>query len=257
VWPVLALLAALIAVWLFIVWALLTEGSYLGGPFVRWSYDALARWYERKWRSPEYQTPETTQTLFIAPVLDVAGDSPSARVLDLACGTGRGSRLLLAEPRFVGTITAIDFSPGMLARFREALAALPPAQRERVSIQERDLRLWRCPDPESYDAALFLEAVELIPGSDRVLFEAAGALKPGGVFVTTRVGDRFRWLFRSRRQSTAEFTARLHNCGLIAVAMTPWRSRYNVVTARKADSLFARMPISAGAPQIEFSTKSG
>jgi len=52
-------------------------------------------------------------------------------VLDLACGTGR---IAIALARQGFAVTALDRSPGMLARFRAKLAEEPPVVRDRIAI---------------------------------------------------------------------------------------------------------------------------
>lgn len=223
----------LLLLWCVWMWTLLTEGSYLGGFIVRWSYDLFARRYEGKWQAAEYTSPELTEELFLGPILSAAGNNARARVVDLACGTGRGSRLLLADPRFLGRIVAVDFSAGMLDRFRAALAAMPEESQQRVSILQQDVVAWSPAAEEHFDAAMFLEAAELIPGSDRAIRTACQALRPGGVLVTTLVGRKFRRLFSGRGQSEDELRELLTECGLVDISIRPWRSRYDVVTARK------------------------
>ncbi len=219
-------------------WLMLTEWRFLGSGFVRRSYDWLAPWYEGKWKAPEYQSAETNERLFIDPVLEATGDNPRARVVDLACGTGRVSLLLLARREFRGRIEAVDFSQGMLARFREHLAARGADQRARVKLIPLDLRDWRCDEPGSIDAVWFLEAAELVPRLPQLVREIAAALRPGGVLVTTRVGRRFVWLFRGRHQKGNAMKELLVANGLEVVHTDKWRTRYDVLTARRlSDSL--------------------
>ncbi|MEQ8789201.1 MAG: class I SAM-dependent methyltransferase [Pirellulaceae bacterium] len=214
-------------------WLALTEYSFLGSRFVRLSYDLMARWYEGKWKQPEYESPEQTQRLFMQPILSVAAEDPRSHVLDFACGTGRISLALLACPQFQGRITAYDFSGGMLARFREHLAELPEEAATRVEIVQQDLNEWKCDEPGSCQAATLLEAAELIKGFPALVGEISHALTPDGVFLTTRVGARFQWLFRGRGQSEADLRRLLEDNGFDRIEIHPWRNRYDVVVARK------------------------
>ncbi len=215
------------------VWSMLTEWSYLDRRLVRRSYDWLAPWYEGKWQSGEYQSEKLNRELFLAPLLKVVANQPQARVLDLACGTGRVSRLLLAEPRFQGRLVGMDFSQRMLEKFRQHLSLASEVQRNRVHLIQQDVQQWTCDRPQTFDAVLLLEAAELIPQLPRLMEQIATALKPGGVLVTTQVGKKFAWLFAGRHQKGDAMTKLLCDHGFEIVRMSAWRKRYDVVLARR------------------------
>src|SRR5262245_24400544 len=101
--------AILIVVIGFVIWAALTEFSYFGTGSIRKFYDSIARRYDQKFRSAHYG-PEIMRRLWLEPLREAVGSSPAARVLDLACGTGRMTGLLLGEDWFQGSIVAIDQS---------------------------------------------------------------------------------------------------------------------------------------------------
>jgi ubiquinone/menaquinone biosynthesis C-methylase UbiE len=224
------LILGLIVVLVF-VWMMLTEWSYVGTGCVRRSYDWLAPWYEDKWRSAEYQSEEINQRLFLLPLLELTQGNPDARVLDLACGTGRVSLSLLQSSEFKGQIHGVDFSSGMLNKFREHLETTDGLER-RVSLTEMDLKEWTCGRPATYDAVLLLEAAELIPNLPRLMNQIGLALKPGGLLITTQVGRRFVWLFRSRFQKPGAMEKLLADCGLEFLGSSAWRQRYDIVFAK-------------------------
>ena len=111
----------------------------------------------------------------------------AARVLDLGCGEGRLINALLGEPS-ISAITGLDVSHRALeaANRRLRLEALPPRQRERVtllhgSLTYTDKRL------SGHDAAVAMEVIEHIDAPRLDAFEEAvfGAAKPKAVIITT------------------------------------------------------------------------
>src|SRR5512134_1236449 len=71
--------------------------------------------YER-YLVPTLFTPWATDLVTLAAL------KPGERVLDVACGTGAVTRLAAQRVGPTGTVTGLDFTPGMLAVAR----ALPP-----------------------------------------------------------------------------------------------------------------------------------
>lgn len=104
----------------------------------------------------------------------LVGDVRGARVLDLACGTGRHSiRLVDAGAR----VTAADFSRGMLAQARLRLAGRD------VAFVEADLTERLPFDDAAFDAVLCCLAVEHVRDLGHVCREVARVLRAGGAFV--------------------------------------------------------------------------
>lgn len=106
-----------------------------------------------------------------------------ARAVDLGCGDGRLLGLVLdARPEVVEAI-GLDSSPPMLDLARQRFAGDP-----RVAIREHDLGR-PLPDLGPLDVVVSGFAIHHLPHErKRELFaEAAGALRPGGVFVNLEV----------------------------------------------------------------------
>jgi len=105
------------------------------------------------------------------------------RALDLGCGDGRLSELVLTARPHIEAIVAVDCSPPMLALARERFVHEP-----RVEVVESDLN-----EPTtgwgSFDVILSGFAIHhLVDGRKRQLFaEAAALLEPGGVFINLEV----------------------------------------------------------------------
>jgi SAM-dependent methyltransferase len=98
---------------------------------------------------------------------------PSARVLEIGCGTGAVTRVLAGQ-RDVVEVVGIDPSPVFVHRARE-LAAGEPA----MVSEEGDGRALRFADHD-FDVVVLHTTLCHIPEPDRVLGEAFRVLRPGG-----------------------------------------------------------------------------
>jgi SAM-dependent methyltransferase len=147
-------------------------------------YDLLAP----KFESTDYATPLPWIQACLSWVEDKypIRDNSDSRGADLACGTGRGCRVLR---QFCETVDGFDFSDGML---REA---------QRLSKDTSGLH-WLKDDlatislePDSYDRIVTFGAWgHILPDfRQRLLQQIVGALKPGGVFVTLTADDAKPW----------------------------------------------------------------
>jgi SAM-dependent methyltransferase len=105
----------------------------------------------------------------------IAGEVPRGSVLDLACGIGRLGKILSAGSH----VTGIDVSSVAIDRARERHKALPNFSF--VQMDAHDLRLV----DESFDAVLFIDAIEHVKDAERVIAETARVLRPGGAVLLT------------------------------------------------------------------------
>lgn len=102
------------------------------------------------------------------------------KILDLGCGSGRGSKPLFDRGFFV---IGIDFSDTMLQLARNRAPA--------VSFQKMDMRKLKFAD-ESFDGIWSSFSLIHIPKKDvkKVLKECKRVLKPGGImFISTSLGE--------------------------------------------------------------------
>lgn len=103
--------------------------------------------------------------------------APGRRLLDLTCGPGLYA-VALAERGL--RVTGVDFSPASIAYARRLAEERGAA--ERCEFIEADVRAYT-PQPEAYDAALFLYGqLAVFPRDEAMalLRMAAAALRPGG-----------------------------------------------------------------------------
>lgn len=209
-----ALLAAL-AYWELV----LAEGAHLGPRVVALLYDLVARGYDGiKQFDPAYE-----EWFIGEPLAQALSRVRNPLVLDVATGTGRLPRTLLAQPSFAGHIIGLDSSRAMLAQ-----AALSASDRLTLIWQTASCLPF---DDHTFDAVTCLEALEFMPDTVKALGEIVRVLQPGGVLlVTNRVGAWARFL-PGHTQSPPAFEALLASFGLEQIQTQTWQVEYNLVWA--------------------------
>ncbi len=212
------LLALLLPAWLY--WQLIiAEGVYLGPRVVRLLYD----WTARRYDAIKCFEAESEKWFLGEPLAGALVNLSSPRVLDVACGTGRLPKTLLAQPGFSGQIIGLDASRQML---KEAARALG----------DRVWFIWqsaeRLPFEEStFDAVTCLEALEFMPGPAQALTEMARVLRPGGLLlISNRIGPWTRWM-PGHTMSTPALMRLLETLGFERVKMHAWQVEYDLVWA--------------------------
>ncbi len=129
-------------------------------------------WFHRQGRydhGPEHTRLWQQEIVEVRDALD--GLRPSARILELACGTGLWTQQLA---RYAGTLTAIDASPEVLALNRAR------ARSAAVRYRQCDIFAW-VPD-ETYDLVFFGFWLSHVPPAMFAAFwdVLRAALAPGG-----------------------------------------------------------------------------
>lgn len=108
-------------------------------------------------------------------VADALGTAAGLAVVDIGCGGGRLAPILTEAREVVG----VDTDPDALARAGLRHAALPGFTFARMDAAQLDF-----PDG-SFDAALMLDLLDLLPDPAAALAEAARVLAPGGRLLVT------------------------------------------------------------------------
>ena len=174
---------------------------------------ALQRWYE---------TPA---------LLRLGGQlAPGARVLELGCGAGYGTELIL-ERFGADRVDAVDLDPAMVDRARRRLAR--HGERVRLATGDvTDLRRTLDAADGSYDAVFDFGILHHVEDWQAAVLDVARVLRPGGRFYFDEVtADAlatrgYRWLFdhpTQNRFTATEFVAELERQSL-AVGRR-WRTR--------------------------------
>ncbi len=115
----------------------------------------------------------------------------SCRVLEIACGTGTLSRMIV-----YASYHGLDISAAAveLARERSALIALPPGA-DPPSYEVADVCVWSNP-AQSFDVVVCVDAISSIRDQQLAMTKMAESLKPGGRLVLTTINrfvyDRIR-----------------------------------------------------------------
>jgi trans-aconitate methyltransferase len=216
----------------FLFWLVgFAEFSYFGNKGVKLLYNLFSPIYNFKWLSSKYQNKELNQRLFIEPLKEAFHDNPSGEFLDLACGSGRMSLMLLEQNFFEGRIEALDFSKGMLNQFSESLKKFGADKVERVKINFLDLADWQ--PQKKFQVVAFMEAGEFVPDFVKVISKISLSLTSGGRLLLTKPPD-WMWIFYpGRNQRAVDLTKLLESQGFASIKISDWTSRYQVVSAIK------------------------
>ncbi len=136
----------------------------------------------------------------------------SARILEIGCGTGSFSRLLLHYSAYHG----IDISPAAIELARHKSVRLPGGSQP--SYEAADFHDWAAP-PEAFDIVICIDAVAYFRDQQLALSKMAASLRPSGTVVLTTInpfvynrirrtssrplqeGSVSRWLSRSELHS--------------------------------------------------------
>jgi SAM-dependent methyltransferase len=157
------------------------------------------------------------QRTFEAPALERHGGRVrGGDVLEVGCGVGGGTRLLLErfEARHVD---AVDLDPEQVRRAAKRLRG-----ERRVVVGEGDVTSLPAEDAR-YDAVFDVGVLHHVPVWQDGLAEIARVLRPGGVFFFEEVTQRAleRWTYRTffehptdNRFTPDGFTSELHRHGL-------------------------------------------
>ncbi|GAA3228890.1 class I SAM-dependent methyltransferase [Pseudonocardia petroleophila] len=155
---------------------------------------------------------------------------PNARVLEVGCGAGYGTELILR--RFAAArVDALDLDPAMIGRAKRRLAGY--ADRVRLATGDMtDLRAALGAEDGSFDAVFDFAIVHHVLDWRAALGEIVRVLKPGGRFYFDEVTAAalatrgYRWLFdhpTEDRFTAQEFVAELERQGLQVGSR--WRTR--------------------------------
>ncbi|TWP34063.1 class I SAM-dependent methyltransferase [Leekyejoonella antrihumi] len=131
----------------------------------RWSFGAAAATYDRG--RPEWPA-ETLNWLIGAP-------AERREVLDLGCGTGKGTRGLVEHGH---RVTAVDTSMGMLEVLRDWRDELPDERTQQLVIRQGSAESLPVAD-DAVDAVVCLQAWHWFD-AQKAAAEVARVLRPGG-----------------------------------------------------------------------------
>jgi ubiquinone/menaquinone biosynthesis C-methylase UbiE len=135
------------------------------------------------------------QRHYEAPLLErLGGRTPGARVLEVGCGRGIGTEIIL--DRFGAThVTAVDLDPAMVSRAQRRLSPRRPRQ---VSLAVGDAAAIHAADA-AFDAVFDFGIIHHVPDWRSAVAEVARVLRPGGRFFFEEVTRHAltRWSYRT------------------------------------------------------------
>lgn len=110
---------------------------------------------------------------FAEALVALATPWPGERVLDIACGTGALTRLLVERVGPGGQVTGLDLGPGMLAVARERLGG--------PNVEWREASALAMPfQGASFDLVTCQQGLQFFPDRAKGMAEMRRVLKPGG-----------------------------------------------------------------------------
>ena len=131
------------------------------------AWDKLANWYSaRKEGSYEFK-------IQLPAILNLLGNLRGKSLIDIGCGPGNYS---LEFAKRGANVLGIDLSQKMLDKARNNAKMADV----KLTLQKSDARLIRCPD-NSFDIAVIILAIL----NEKIIKEAARALKPGGLLLVS------------------------------------------------------------------------
>ncbi len=151
-------------------------------------HDAAAHEYDAKWGIDFGATGQRQVRLKLVKALGGLDGQSFGDALEIGSGTGYFS-LNLLQLGVIGTLTATDISPGMLAQLAETAGALG-LDVETVATEAEELPF----DDESFDLVFGHAVLHHIPDLEKAFSEFRRVLRPGGVIAfagePSRYGDR-------------------------------------------------------------------
>ena len=192
-------------------------------------YDSIGLSYESVKRLPGGILERNNIRTVISPFLANPATGTRARVLDLACGTGYYSRLLLSWG--AAHVVGVDISSTMIEAAR---ASLSPSEAESLTFLVGDCSQPLVIDSGPFDVVLGSWLLNYAPSGaemTRMFLNISAQLKPGGHFVGLTPHpaadlDTFAALFDPASPSPLALHVRKYGVSVAYTAKTPDESGY-------------------------------
>ncbi|MBI4299291.1 MAG: methyltransferase domain-containing protein [Chloroflexi bacterium] len=144
-----------------------------------------------------------------ARLVDMAGITPGQRIVDLACGTGAVTKLILERLKSARESVVIGIDQSSIA-LRQAIEELANARESAIQFVQGKVEHLSQVIKESVDTIVFCNGIHYIEDKGSLLEEVQKTLKPGGVFAfntsffegahTPESGQFYRrWMFKAIR----------------------------------------------------------
>ena len=116
-----------------------------------------------------------------AKLVDMADVKLDRRVVDLACGTGGVTKLILERINRTRDTAVIALDHSSIA-LKQAMEELKDASNNAVQYVQAQVENLSDAVKESVDTVIFCNAIHYLPDKDTVVFDIAKSLRPGGKF---------------------------------------------------------------------------
>ena len=208
-----------VAVFLVVLFVLVTDGRYFGKRLTYWVYDFVgpavfsARSEAKQWHA----------------LLRSVGLQGDESILDVGTAAGDLPLSIASMPDFRGQAVGVDWSPRMMEVARREARHRGLEGRARFEVV--DVRKGLPFTAGEFDAIFCLGLLETLPGPERVLEELRRVLKPGGAMVLSLYRG---WTARSAALSLEWYNQHLGKLGLGDLKVVPCRGHHDVVVARSS-----------------------
>jgi len=186
--------------------------------------DATQYWEARYGEAERIWSGRPNQTL-----VEVVGDLPAGRALDLGCGEG-GDAIWLAQRGW--QVTGVDISPTAIARASAAAdeAGIPT---KRIRWQAHDLATWTDDGPYDLVAASFLHSRVEFPRTE-ILRRAAALVAPGGHLLLLSHAACPPWSAHHHDDHKPEFLTPSEEISALDLDERQWDTRIAETRSREA-----------------------
>jgi ubiquinone/menaquinone biosynthesis C-methylase UbiE len=235
-WYIVIRIGGLLFILLVLYWLLIiTEGTFLGAKSVALMYNLVARRYD----GIKSFDPIVEDFFLCQPITTALNWKQDPQVLDVATGTGRVPRLLMASGNFNGRVVGLDYAREMLSVAAKHMETIK--DHDRIAQEGKAYLIWqnamRLPFPDNaFDLVTCLEALEFMPNPNRVIEEMVRVLKPGHAILLTRRRGWERRFMPGKTWSKQAFFTKLSKLGLTQLKSVAWQKDYDLVWAHKPDS---------------------
>jgi ubiquinone/menaquinone biosynthesis C-methylase UbiE len=208
-----------VAVFLVVLFVLVTDGRYFGKRLTYWIYNSVGP-------AVFSARSEMEQWYALFRSVGLQGDES---ILDVGTAAGDLPLSMASMPDFRGQVVGVDWSPRMMEVARREARRQGLEGRARFEVV--DVRKGLPFAAGEFDVIFCLGLLETLPGPERVLEELRRVLKLDGVMVLSLYRG---WTARSAALSLEWYEQYLGTLGLDNLKVVPCRGHHDVVVARSS-----------------------